>query len=148
MSPAAMLATAAVVGAAAGAVAAAVVAGPFGLRDRAAVTATIVLTPQGGDCAVRTLPNALVVGKRDLIQWNIVGSCSGITLANVELQYMGACASKGTNPLPWTVFTDNANPKGPKMRRTIAVGDEQCLAYRVWHVDRALEDPELEIVQF
>lgn len=149
MTRAALIATAAVTGAIAGAVAGALALGPFGLRDRAALPATIVLTPRGqAECDVRTFPNGLIAGKRDVIQWNIVGSCPGITIDNVELQYMGSCAAKGTAPLPWTVFTDNANPRGNRARRTIAVDDEQCLAYRVWHVDRALEDPELEIVQF
>jgi hypothetical protein len=104
------------------------------------------LTPNGNDCNVRTVPNAVLAARNDRVQWNVVGNCNGIDLDNVELQFMGTCAAKGTTPQPWTAFTDNTNPRGRRMRRTIAIGTEVCLAYRVWHVDRALEDPELEIV--
>jgi hypothetical protein len=146
MSTAGLVTTAVVTGAIAGAIAGAALA--RGGRDKAAVTATIALTQLGQNCNVRTLPNGLLVGRRDLVQWNVVGNCDGINLDNVELQFMGPCTAKSTNPQTWTIFTDNGNPRGRKMRRTIASNDEQCVAYRVWHVNTALEDPEIEIVQF
>lgn len=149
MSRAAVIATAAVVGAIAGVAGGILALNISGRRNPATLPVTILLTPQGSTgCDVRTVPNGVVVGERDVIKWNIVGNCSGIDIANVELQYVGSCGGPKQAPTAWTIFTDPTNPRGNNARRTIATDRPQCVRYRVWYVDRELEDPEIEIVQF
>jgi hypothetical protein len=149
MSRAAIIATAAVVGAIAGVAGGVLALNVSGSRNPATLPVTILLTAQGpSECDVRTVPHGVVAGERDVIKWNIVGNCSGIDTAKVELQYVGSCDGPKQAPATWTIFTDNSNPRGNNARRTIATDRAQCVRYRVWYVDRELEDPEIEIVQF
>jgi hypothetical protein len=148
MSTSALIATAAVVGAIAG-----FAAGAFGGargRDKAAVSATIHLSQQGAACGSQTIPAALLVGEKDVVQWTVTGTCSGVDNNNVEIRFVGPCQANGSK-VAGTVpdlFTERPPHRGRKIKRELKHADEGCFAYEVWHGTTKLEDPELEIIQF
>jgi hypothetical protein len=156
MSQATTMLTAGVIGAVAGGVVAAavVLSPPFGIRDKAAVSATIMLTQTPAGCRAQTLPASIVVGKKDYLQWTVVGSCTDISPDNVEVQFVGRCGpAKGSTPEDPGIFTEAPPHRGRKIKRNVKnnidVGpDGICYAYRVVHGETMLEDPELEIMQF
>ncbi len=123
-------------------------------RGKAAVSATIVVSPGETQCVARTFPATLLVGKKDIVQWTVVGdftgNCADVKADAVELEFVGACPAGGAK-MPGVVpplFDQNPPHTGRKIRRTLKHGDVGCFAYRVKHGDLELEDPELEIVQF
>ena len=117
-------------------------------RDRAYVSATIELGGTVGNCVTRTLPVTLLVGKKDIVQWTVRGTCEGVNVNEVELQFVGTCQADGSkvaSALP-ELFDEAGPHKGRKIKRTIKHGDDSCFAYRVMHAGTPLEDPELEII--
>ncbi len=126
----------------------------FGLRGKAAVSATIVVSPAATQCVAQTFPATLLVGKKDIVQWTVVGNftgnCASVLPREIELQFVGACREIGpkvSGDVP-SLFDEPAPHRGRKIKRTVKHGDAGCFAYRVMHGDLELEDPELEIVQF
>jgi hypothetical protein len=142
------IAAAALVGAIAG-----VVGAGLGLallaRDHAYVSATIELSGTSGSCVTRTLPATLLVSKKDVVQWTVRGTCEGVNVNEVEIQFVGACQADGSKvqglPLP-QLFDETGPHKGRKIKRTVRHGEESCFSYRVMHARDILEDPELEII--
>jgi hypothetical protein len=154
MTSAGIVAAAAVTGAVAGGIVA------FGLsgRDKAAVSATIVVSPGANQCTARTFPATMLVGKKDVVHWTVIGdftgNCGNVNPDDIEVQIVGNCGNqKGTTPTNPDIF-DNVDGKTPyplrgrKIRRNIKSNAPACYAYRVQHADLTLEDPEIEIVQF
>ena len=122
-------------------------------RGKAAVSATIVVGPGESQCVAQTTPATLLAGKKDIVQWSVVGNftgnCAGVNPDNVELQFVGSCQANrtkvsGTVP---PLFDEPEALKGRKIRRTLKHGEVGCFAYRVVHGSVTLEDPELEIVR-
>ena len=149
MSSAGIIAAAAVTGAVAGGIVA------FGLgRDKAAVSATIVVSPGTAQCAARTFPATIIVSKKDIVHWTVVGdftgNCSEVNPENIELQIVGNCGTTNKATVTPDIFQDE-NPyplRGRKIRRNLKSNQPVCYAYRVQHANLTLEDPEIEIVQF
>ena len=148
MSTAGIIATAAVTGLIAGAASGAVALGLFGLRDKAAISATIELTNAGGTCAAKTSPPTIVVGNKDIVQWRVVGNC--VPPNEVEVKVVGTCGALGAKTATAVpdLFEESPPHKGFKIKRTIKHNQDGCFAYQVVHGNIILEDPEIEIVQF
>ena len=148
MSTAGVIATAAVTGAVAGAAVGAVALGLFGLRDKAAIVATIELSNATGTCLAKTTPPTIVAGKKDTVLWRVVGNC--VPPNEVEVKLVGTCGSLGAKT-PTSVpdlFEEAAPHIGFKIKRTIKHNQDGCFAYQVVRGATVLEDPEIEIVQF
>lgn len=152
MSQVTTIAVASVVGAVAG-FAAGVLGVALTAREHAVVSATIVVSPGATQCVAQTFPATLLVGKKDVIQWTVTGTCEGVVLTEVELELVGTCQANGSKvsggaPRLDELFEDGTALKGRKIKRAMKRADEGCFTYLVKHGTTVLQDPELEIVQY